>query len=229
METWLSNSGLRWERRSGVFVSNTSKVAAYDDVKRRAHFGYSLTSSEVGCFMAHQNCWRYCVESGLPMLILESDVYLDPEHHSSISHLIDSLIGISNAWDIVRLHGIFERNEKLTRVVEELYPPFALKQCFGDPMGAGAYLVTPGSAAALLEASASFYQPVDVFLACSWMHKQRYRNVKPYPFSVRKFESTIGERRRPKQGIYARLKIELNRAADDLKRLAYAPWDYLRK
>lgn len=229
MERWLAASGLHdWKRMPGVSVECFGNQSLYSDAKRMKRFGYSMSLSEIGCFLAHRNCWEYALNTGEHVLVLESDVGLLPE--INLSDLLDGLIENAGVWDIVRLHGIFERNELVTRQVLPLIntPAFELRQSLGDPMGAGAYLISAVGAKKLLEASRSFYQPVDVFLGSYWMHRCVFRVVKPYPFFVQSFRSTIGRRVRPRQNIIERLKIESCRCFDDVRRLIYLPFHFFR-
>ena len=226
MEDWLVASGLSFARSDGVRVNSVDEVDSYDSQKRKSRFGYDLTASEIGCFLAHRNCWLECLRIGEPMLILESDVGLKPR--AVLGDLLTSLGTQRQSFDIVRFHGIFEHNEFLRRFIGIVGPNFSLYQCVGDPMGGGAYLITPHAAEVLVNKSASFFQPLDVFLGSTWFHRLRFRTVKPYPFYVKEFESEIGDRKRPKQSVLDRLGIEAHRCVDDLKRISYMPIDFFR-
>ena len=228
MTSWLAKSGLTdWVRSPGVFVKSPADVDGYDESSRLARYGYPMSNSEMGCFLAHRKCWEYAVSRENFVLILESDVIFSGQ--AELTQILDSILNKTVCWDLVRLHGIFEKNEKLSRTLTKLNDGYVLKQTLGDPMGAGAYLVSPSGAEKLLSASVSFFQPVDVFLAESWRHRARFRAVKPYPFAVRKFASVIGHRARPKQSTLERLSIEGHRFVDDLCRLAYLPIAFLRR
>ena len=227
MEEWLANEGLPFERSNGVVVDNAQLVSAYDVKKRLDRYGFGMTASEVGCFLAHRNCWLKSVKSQLPLLVLESDVR--PATLGELGKLLVEIEEHIDTFDMVRLHGIFERNECLSRPIRELSSGHTIVQTLGDPMGAGAYIITPHAAAKLLQKSESFYEPLDVFISHTWFHKLRFRGVKPYPFQVADFPSVIGEdRRRPSQNVIQRLRIELNRASDDLKRVLYMPTHFFR-
>ena len=60
-----------------------------------------------------------------------------------LADLLTSLSAQRQSFDIVRFHGIFEHNEFLRRFIGIVGPNFSLYQCVGDPMGGGAYLITP--------------------------------------------------------------------------------------
>ena len=226
MNDWLSSSGVKFERISGIEVEDGGAEERYDRASRLQKFGYDLTAAEVGCFLAHRKCWSHCETTGRLTMILESDIY--PTADENLSALIASINSARNDFDLLRLHGIFEQNELLVRRIAPLekIPNLDIYQTLGDPMGAGAYVLTPTAAGRLLEKSNRFHEPLDVFLASTWKHRLRFRVIKPYPFKLKEFESVIGERRRPKQSVIHRLKIELARAIDDLKRIAYLPWHF---
>ena len=226
MESWLSKSGLNYRRFSGVLVPDPGSEKTYDQQRRLSRFGYDMTPSEIGCFLAHRECWRHCATSKESLLILESDV--KPHESANIDDLWSGIKRCCKPCDIVRLHGIFEHNELLTRPLKELGGGYTLAQCIGDPMGAGAYIVSPLASRELLKSSTAFFQPVDVFLGSTWKHRLSFRTVKPYPFEAIDFGSVIGERTRPRQNWIQRLKIELRRFGDDLRRVLYIPIDFLR-
>jgi len=226
MESWLADSGLVWERLPGVLVDRLEAVAEYDGLSRLRKFGYDLRAGEVGCFLAHRASWELASQSNEAVVILESDVA--PVSSVSLRNSLADISRIDTDWDIVRLHGIFSKNEMLARKVRQLGTGGIITQTLGNPMGAGAYMVTPEAAKRLLTCSERFHVPVDVFLSQTWLHRLRFRTVYPYLFKVEKFKSEIGKRRRPKQSTWARLRIEYSRAADDIKRLAYLPWHFFK-
>ena len=227
MDAWLGSSGLRFERVDGVIVADYELIDCYDRAKRLSRFGYDLSRSEIGCFLAHRSCWQECASSNRMMLVFESDIKV--RDSVDLTVLLGELVNCRRHYDMVRLHGIFEHNEFVRReLVQFKDSEFQLDQCLGDPMGGGAYLITPKAALALLQQSMKIYQPLDVFIGATWLHRQRFRTVKPYPFEVGQFESEIGERKRPKQSVFQRLSIEGHRFVDDLKRVLYMPVDLFR-
>mgnify|MGYP001117414171 CR=1 FL=1 len=229
MEQWLPVclEGAPYARIPGVVISDIESAVEYIGELRLKRFGYHMTNNEIGCFLAHRECWKNCVQADKPMMIFEGDVA--PERGSYTSLLTNALVNRTEFFDIVRLHGVFERNEVLNRKVLSLPGPYNLVQSLGDVMGSAAYFLKPSAAFALLKASSRFFVPVDVFLGSTWLHRQRFRAVKPYPFLTYDFPSTIGEdRRRPKQNLVDRLRIEAARMSDDLRRLAYLPTHFFR-
>ena len=62
MNNWLDAAGVDFSRSQGVFVNSIDEVDLYDSRKRLSRFGYDLTLSELGCFLAHEivglSAWR---------------------------------------------------------------------------------------------------------------------------------------------------------------------------
>ena len=229
MEEWLAKEHVSFDRANGVKVAYADEVASYDLAQRLKRFGFGMTPAEIGCFLAHKACWEESVAENIAILILESDV--SPVQPRLLKQLLQDISQKVEEDDrmVIRLHGIFPKNEKFSRSISRLSGDYRLVQTLFDPMGAGAYVVTPYSSAKLLQSSLTFFEPVDVFLSHTWRYQLPFRTVKPYPFEVAEFPSVIGEdRRRPRQSLFKRLSIESNRAFDDLRRLIYLPrhfWD----
>ena len=226
MDDWLTRFDFDCARVPGVSVTDEVDIGGYDSSKRINRFGYDMSPQEIGCFLAHKKCWEECVATGRIMLILESDAVLASD--IDLPLILKRIFSSRECFDIARLQGTFESNEIYYRKICDLGQGHSLCQCIGDPMGAVAYVVTPEAADGLLRASESFFQPVDVFLGSTWLHRQRYRTVKPYVFDFADCPSTIGCRRRPKQSVFQRLKIESNRFLDDVRRIFYMPFNFFR-
>ena len=224
MEGWLAKENVDFNRVDGVLVDAPHLVGSYDRSKRLRRYGFDMSASEIGCFLAHKACWEASEAENISVLILESDVF--PVRSGSIRRLLQDIEQQleENDKNLIRLHGIFPRNEKFLRTVSKFSDDYRLVQTLFDPMGAGAYVVTPDASIRLLECSETFFEPVDIFLSHTWRYRLPFRTLKPYPFRVGNFPSVIGEdRRRPSQSLFRRLTIELNRATDDWRRLIYLP------
>lgn len=92
----------------------------------------------------------------LTVLILESDAR--PVRPGLIKRLLQN-IGKKLKEDdrtLVRLHGIFPKNERESRTVPRLSGDYQLVQTLFDPMGAGAYIVKPYASSKSLASSESF-------------------------------------------------------------------------
>ena len=227
MQSWLRPLDSILDARRVTGVSGKEELREgrfYAKADRLKKFGYEMTASEIGCFLSHRHCWEECVAENKEMLVLESDVA--PLQEAEFVDLLKSLMATKGSFDVVRLHGVFNKNEMCSRRIAALTQNYDLAQTLGDPMGSAGYLITPEAAARLLDTSERFCVPLDVFLGSTWLHKQRVRTVKPYPLFAHEFPSVIGDRRRPKQSIFKRLSIEFARAKDDCRRIVYLPWHF---
>jgi len=237
METWLQLTCLDYKRVEGVIVKSYSSVINYDRKTRLKKYGYDFLKSEIGCFLAHRKCWEKIARTDVPALIMESDVFLS--NVELLKGILDDIIESTNS-DIVRLSGIFENNEIIKRKVYTGSNGTEIYQTLGDPVGAAGYFVFPNAAKLLLKFSESFFDPVDIFLSSVWVHKLRYRTIKPYPLYIRgpqnqnsdinqiTMASSIGDRIKPKQSYPERLKIEIFRLKNDLKKILYLPFNFFK-
>ena len=223
MEAWLEQTSLSVKRRDGVVIGEVEHLRYYDRDKRLRKFGYDLSCAEIGCFQAHRDIWKECARTERLTVILESDT--QPQCLVEFVDVISELPKHEKKFDILRLFGTFPQNEMISRPVACLLR-HRIVQPLGDPMGAVGYALTPNAAKRLLRASEVFHEPVDVFLGNTWRHRLRYRALKPYVLELCEFESSIGARSRPAQSVIERLRIEVCRASDDLKRIAYMPWHF---
>jgi len=237
MESWLQLTCLEYKRVKGVIIKSYTSVKSYDRKTRQKKYGYDFLKSEIGCFLAHRNCWEKTVKTDLPSLIMESDVFI--ENADLLKKILDDIVDSSDS-DIVRLSGIFENNEIIKRKVYTGSNGTEIYQTLGDPVGAAGYFVFPNAAKLLLKFSESFFDPVDIFLSSVWVHKLRYRTIKPYPLYIRgpqnqnsdinqiTMASSIGDRIKPKQSYPERLKIEIFRLKNDLKKILYLPFNFFK-
>jgi len=235
MESWLKKSNLNYKRIAGIDVSDNKKIPLYNSKKRLSRYGYNLTNGEIGCFLAHRECWKKAANNNFLTIILENDV--SPVNLNKFKKFLLELNKSNLDFDILRLSGIFEKKEKYRRKIKQLSEGFSLVQTYGDPVGAGAYAIKNKSANKLLKKSQSFYQPLDIFLAAVWEHKLIFRTIKPYPFQIHNhgcsddlefIPTSMNPRIKPKQNKIKRLLIEFNRFFDDLKKITYKPYNFFR-
>ena len=109
MERWLAETDLDYVRVPGKQFDPEINDNFYDQKKRLSRYGFELTVGELGCFLAHRDCWKRIVDSRSMGVILESDV--EPLYVGRFTSLMQSLETYSDCFDLLRLHGVFERNE----------------------------------------------------------------------------------------------------------------------
>ena len=235
METWLSSSKLQYKRIRGVDINDPLSEDKYNTKKRLDTYGYHMSNGEIGCFLAHINCWKECLLLGHPVVVLENDV--SPKNSEEFNKIIQDLLDNLDKFDIVRFTGIFQKHEKFSRTIKNLSFNFHLVQTYGDPLGTGGYMITPEASKKLLMKCQTIYKPVDIFLSSIWNHRLLYRTIKPYPLKTHNhgcdddtvfIPTTMSNRSKPKQSAAKRLKIEFHRAKDDIRKFLYKPYNFFR-
>ncbi|MGF1721739.1 glycosyltransferase family 25 protein [Vibrio kyushuensis] len=128
--------------------------------------GRPAAIGEFGCYASHYLMWQKCVELNEPIIIFEDDFDINPEMFQNTLNIAEEYIDdcgyirIENADN----HDMFYqvRTYGAQRLVKYLKVP----QC------TTAYVVSPKTAKAFIQASQTFDYPVDVFLRNTWIHKQ---------------------------------------------------------
>jgi glycosyl transferase family 25 len=187
----------------------------YKPRKVRWLLGHDLTPNEIGCYLSHKEAWKRCVEKNVPTLVFEDDFVLV----SNFQEIVSGLMLNDQAWDFVRLQGLYEVSFDIVSQVAGAN----LAKNVGDAVGATAYLLKPEIAKRLIEASAEIYEPVDHFLEHQQKHGLEFLAIRPYPVDITRVKSTIDDRneREPIRGFKKCLR-SIARAVD---RLASAnPW-----
>lgn len=123
-------------------VGTLHEVADLRAFQRR--YGTNPTAGEVGCALAHRECWQILRrEGGDTALVLEDDVELGVVRVADLDEIADAL----QPWDIISLqatYGVFERHPRA--LPAERIAHRATLSCFG----AHAYLISRASADRLL-------------------------------------------------------------------------------
>lgn len=205
--------GLTYSIVQGVRVDDdlVSK-SGYNDRGRRLRYGYALSKSEIGCFLAHREVWKMVDQQKEKCLILEDDALV-----SGLSReILDQIEEVT--FPLVRLAGVFEKRHKFIDRT-----PFA--KYWGDPSGTAAYVLGPKQAHRLLEKSKRFYTPVDDYMEARHLHGLHTYAFLPYPVRQAGFDTQIGDRSRPRLSGLIRFRLMFVRIPIDikkyLKRIAY--------
>ena len=126
--------------------------AEIDDAyyKRMSATGARLiTRNEMGCLLSHAACWRHCVATGRPIVVLEDDAVLDLRFGDVVAAVQGRAIE-ENLF--VNLE--FGRQKLLGRKIEDvLAGVFSLDELVYSGGGAAGYLLTPDIARRLLNLS----------------------------------------------------------------------------
>ena len=216
VEQELKKVSMSWSFLDAVDGSAlASPPVEYQPLKVQLLQGYPLTPNEIGCYLSHKEAWKRCVAQNIPTLVFEDDFVLSPE----FENVINSLLNDEDAWNFVRLQGLYE-------VPYQELTPLAgahLVKNLGDAVGATAYLLKPQVAQVLIDESRDIYEPVDHFLEHRSKHGLEFLAVRPYPVDISRVKSTIDDRseRAPVKGLRKRVR-SLARAVDRL--CAAKPW-----
>lgn len=216
VEQELKKVSMSWSFLDAVDGSAlASPPVEYQPLKVQLLQGYPLTPNEIGCYLSHKEAWKRCVAQNIPTLVFEDDFVLSPE----FENVINSLLNDEEAWNFVRLQGLYEVP------YQELTPLGGahLVKNLGDAVGATAYLLKPQVAQVLIDESRDIYEPVDHFLEHRSKHGLEFLAVRPYPVDISRVKSTIDDRseRAPVKGLRKRVR-SLARAVDRL--CAAKPW-----
>lgn len=204
----LDPTGLSWSFFDAI---KPSALAApppeYDARKRQSFTGYPMSEGEVGCFLSHRAVWRKIVSRQRPCLVLEDDFAV--AEGEDLAGLLTLIAPHLAGFGFIRLNGIFPVRSKPVRQLGG----HAIVKTHRDPAGTLAYVVTPDAAKRLLDASGSFFVPVDDFLAWGWRHKQGIFSLQPYPIrDAAVLPGAILDRAKPRLGRAAKLRREIYRA-----------------
>jgi glycosyl transferase family 25 len=216
VEQELKKVSMSWSFLDAVDGSAlASPPVEYQPLKVLLLQGYPLTPNEIGCYLSHKEAWKSCVAQNIPTLVFEDDFVLSPE----FENVINSLLNDEDAWNFVRLQGLYEVP------YQELTPLGGahLVKNLGDAVGATAYLLKPQIAKVLIDESKDIYEPVDHFLEHQSKHGLEFLAVRPYPVDISRVKSTIDDRseRSPVKGLRKRVR-SLARAVDRL--CSAKPW-----
>ncbi len=204
----LDKTNLNWRFLEAIRGSALTTIPKeYRPEKVKNLLGFELTPNELGCFLSHKKAWHECVDKNIPTIIFEDDFCLLPHFEKAIHFLVNECTN----WDAVRFQGLSDVPQEQIHSNGE----FALVKNTGDAVGATAYLLKPGAAQVLLNASSDIYEPLDHFLEHHQKHHLEFLAIRPYPVDITGVETTIADRpgRLPIRG-WGKLKRSVLRALD---------------
>ena len=232
MESLMSSANLDWSFFSAISGKDINfSHPNYDRRKRLKFPGHDLTPNEIACFLSHRSLWIECASQEENYLILEDDAYglrdyALADEMKSFLNLIE--VSVENGY-VVRLGNGGYR--KVFKKIKNINEEFKLVRYKKDPLCALAYVISPKTARKLIEKSEKFYLPVDDFM---WNTNESgcvVLDVDPY-FLYAPLEdnpSTIGCRKKPKQGLIKKLFREANRFLYQTKLLSCEYFIYFFK
>ncbi len=168
----------------------------YNEKKVKNLLGFSLSPSEIGCFLSHKKAWQLCHEKNRPLLILEDDFQMP----TSFEAITNDILSTQANWDIIRLQGISKTDHIF---IEKISETLSLVKNKKDPLGTTGYIINPKAAENLLKHSRHIFEPVDHFIEHTKYHHANIFAIKPYPIKSSEEPTTIEDRpdRQPIKGI----------------------------
>ena len=119
---------------------------------RNTNGRYLLLPAELGCSLAHINCYNEIFRGGRSAIIIESDIFFGPKEKIKIERLLSSF----PEADFIHL-AEYKHNFKKIKVAEDLYIPDTSDGFWGT----AAYYVSPAMAGFLLERHKKFIDLAD--------------------------------------------------------------------
>ena len=135
----LNRLGAPYERVDGVDArklgaNEISKYYSFE--KNRKIFPKPLRIGEIGCYIAHVNCWKKIVNQNIDFgMVLEDDVFLSGNFPDSIKFLYSYF----NKWNFVLLHP--ETKKRLLYTSETYGVGYSLREYIRTSGGFMAYAV----------------------------------------------------------------------------------------
>ena len=185
--------------------------ANIDRTQRLAQKGRPFRPGEMGCWASHYLLWQHCVEGGVPIIVLEDDIVLDPR----LPEVLQALPALPEDVGYFRLHAADCPSTPWRR-----FGDFVLHRYWRSPMCAFGYYLAPSAAQRLLQHAKNWVLPVDDYMDLAWLHGVECLGLKPAVVSCEEvFDSTIraGGKQKATVGAAGRMGREIRRAWLDLR------------
>lgn len=225
VSTSLKQAGLGFERVEAIdagLISREDLLGKYDAKKNRRGYFAPLSDSEMACFLSHRRAWRHFLDSGTKAsaLFLEDDAELVGP--AEVVRSLLRCLALEPAPLLIKFYrlrpGIFAPSAGFSRhrITFPLVPP----------LGAVAQAMNRPAAAALLHATESQFEPVDVAIQRWWDMGIRVAQVTPNLFvesSAKVGGSTL--RSRTSHLLTSKCKREIVRPVFQAGRLVRSLWE----
>ena len=151
----------------------------------RPRYPFNLRSGEIACFQSHRKCWQDILDRDLEAaLIIEDDVDIV---YGEFTAAVNLAMKEMKMGDLIRF-PIKPREKPRNRSVKldniSIFEPTVIG------LGTQAQIVTYDAARQLLEKTAQFDRPIDVYLQLRWKHGVRVLTL--WPNGVRENSSSLG-------------------------------------
>ena len=186
----------------------------YQQKRRLTLYGRELSRGEIGCYLSHRAIWNQFLSSNEShCCILEDDVELS----RNFSEVINKLLEQESRWDLVRLAGTFPRKGKTIAQINA--GQYQLLEYLNQPRGTIGYVINRNAAQALLKHTSKMIHAIDDTIDQIWGHKLRTYGLEPFIVKESpQFLSTIGCRKSPKMRFLPKMRKELFKSQESLKK-----------
>jgi glycosyl transferase family 25 len=180
MEAQLKGLGLDWKIFRAVDgVQRKEELLPFVDV---IHFernvGRRLMPGEIGAYLSHLGVWRAFLETDKNhLLVLEDDVVFGLNFLEAIQLALQH----AASWDFLKLNKIRAK----IPLLQEKIGTYHLNAYLGPATGLGAYLISRGTAARLVDQLLPIRRPIDHELDLLHVHRFRHFGLEPFPSEVK--------------------------------------------
>ena len=189
--------------------------ARYDDRLRLRSRRRPLSGGELGCWASHYLLWEKCIESNKPLIVMEDDVIVEDFFVAALNTVSAHI----NTFKYLRLAGT-SLDRRPYQIVGSL-GKFDLVDHIRGPAGTLCYAIHPYAAKSLIEHAENWYQAVDDYMDRYWIHGVDCLSLMPFSVKVSNLESDIQRQSKGKMSALQKIRQELFRRYDQLRRLVY--------
>lgn len=152
--------------------------------RQATHFGRSLSNGELACYQSHYDVIKEHSTASGWMLIMEDDVWLDPDFD------LDPVIEFAEQRKIHHIK-LFAFNHKPARAIGTVQNRRKILRFLSEPYGAQAYLINAQGAKQLVDSVSEILRPIDAELGRFWDHGLWPLVVFPFPCLERTVPSSL--------------------------------------
>ncbi len=176
MQKGLQEQGLVAKRLS-AFDAQTSAhlpVSRYDEAGSRRYNGAPQIKSTMAGFASHYRAWQIIRDSGGSAVVMEDDLAFQ----DGFVQALDLAAAQIEERHYIRLFALNRKRRAL--LIETLAGGFKLVCLTYRPIGTQAYLLSAEGAERLIAHAERWFQPVDDYLDCFWVHGLPPFAIQPY-------------------------------------------------
>lgn len=134
-----------------------------------------LTSSEIGCYLAHYRTIKKAYQDGYEKIcVLEDDVLLEDDFRS----VLDEIFQLPEEFEMIRLMALKIRKRKIVQSFS--HSKYKLVRPERGWCGAQGYVLNRKGMSKILSSGSRLYEPIDKFFDHFWEHDLQLYGVEPH-------------------------------------------------